>query len=557
MENVEGVRGSPGASMDKPICSGGGETTRVTFLVEHGALPALEPVAVDASLDLQVAAGGNASYFFPWVRSAPGEKEEARCSGRGACDRRGSLLDGPGTCACFEAFGASDRRAGAGSTPDCGHFDRGTPASPVTAAAVNNSDFGCPVTRALHREQRLLCSGVGRNCSAASDYKCNCTAGYSGPGCEYRDCAASRAWWQEPSPATGRAHGRGFKCSNGGTCDEATGLCGCHAAFDGAACHTMACPYNKSLECGGLGKCWTLNKLARYSQSPLGERMNISYQLPWDAFKARVCNCGRPMAVDSQDMTYRDADRPQFLATVTERVYRGPYAYQSTPGAGYDCAKMRCPTGDDVYTPGVNEIQEVRCQATGGAFKVLWRESISPDIYHDADRLTIRTAFEEMLSVGKVDVWFGKNNFNQSACGKGNHSFFVEFKSEFGELPLLQTIVQNGDNSYRLYQDDLCRSGSRTGVCSSRGIIQISRYQKCTKENLECGRQGVCNEDTGFCHCLAGLTSGGGTNKAGHDSFGTNAYGHRGDCGFRHADTRMFSEFRYPGVDPGGRFGAA
>ena len=56
--------------------------------------------------------------------------------------------------------------------------------SEVTALGANNTNFGCPVTLAVHKTERLLCSGVGKNCSAATDYKCNCTAGFTGPGCE-------------------------------------------------------------------------------------------------------------------------------------------------------------------------------------------------------------------------------------------------------------------------------------------------------------------------------------------------------------------------------------
>lgn len=58
--------------------------------------------------------------------------------------------------------------------------------SPVySLGATNVSNSGCPVALALHKTERLLCSGVGKNCSAATDYKCNCTAGFTGPGCEY------------------------------------------------------------------------------------------------------------------------------------------------------------------------------------------------------------------------------------------------------------------------------------------------------------------------------------------------------------------------------------
>ncbi len=59
----------------------------------------------------------------------------------------------------------------------------------------------------------------------------------------------------------------------------------------------MVCPGgNGTSECNGFGLCWTLNKLARYALSPLREKLNITYSRPWDAFKIRICNCGRSVA---------------------------------------------------------------------------------------------------------------------------------------------------------------------------------------------------------------------------------------------------------------------
>jgi hypothetical protein len=85
-------------------------------------------------------------------------------------------------------------------------------------------------------------------------------------------------------------------------------------------------------------------------------------------------------------------------------------------------------------------VQEVRCNADGGAFKMFWRGDISPDITWDMKIEGIREVFESMLSVGKVDIKFGKNNNNTKACGQANHSFFVEFQTEFGELPLIKVV---------------------------------------------------------------------------------------------------------------------
>ena len=66
------------------------------------------------------------------------------------------------------------------------HFEAKSGRSSFYSINANNvSNFGCPVTQALHKDERLLCSGVGKNCSAATDFKCNCTAGFTGPGCEY------------------------------------------------------------------------------------------------------------------------------------------------------------------------------------------------------------------------------------------------------------------------------------------------------------------------------------------------------------------------------------
>ena len=213
------------AGFDRPLCSSSGETHRITFLTEHGTLPAIEPLLMDASLDVQIVSGGNKSYYYPWVPpSVAGTKEEARCSGRGTCDRRGIFdggVSGPGTCHCYGLFGPSDKHGGEGPIYDCGHnlaenlnvsFGgrfvnlSSVPNATAPAKGTRMTGFGhCPFTKSLHGSEassnsRTLCSGRGYNCSAATDWKCNCTAPYTGPGCEYVDCPASRSWWQEPTP---------------------------------------------------------------------------------------------------------------------------------------------------------------------------------------------------------------------------------------------------------------------------------------------------------------------------------------------------------------------
>ena len=175
----------------------------------------------------KVVSGGNKSYYYPWVTpSISGSKEEARCSGRGTCDRRGTFktgVHGAGTCHCYDQIGPSDKHGGSGLFYDCGHnlaqnvnesfggrfVNMSLPNATALEKGTRMSGVGhCPYAKAVHsssadldnQEGRTLCSGRGYNCSAATDWKCNCTAPYTGPGCEYMDCPASRSWWQEPTP---------------------------------------------------------------------------------------------------------------------------------------------------------------------------------------------------------------------------------------------------------------------------------------------------------------------------------------------------------------------
>ena len=54
--------------------------------------------------------------------------------------------------------------------------------------------------------------------------------------------------------------------------------------------------------------------------------------------------------------------------------YRGPFANAFTAWTGYQCSHAFCPTGDNPYTWGVNEVQALNCSlATDGAFNVTFR----------------------------------------------------------------------------------------------------------------------------------------------------------------------------------------
>jgi hypothetical protein len=89
---------------------------------------------------------------------------------------------------------------------------------------------------------------------------------------------------------------------------------------------------------------------------------------------------------------------------------------------------------------------------------------------------------------------------------------YIEFTSEFGDLPLLIPDT----SLLSMIRED-------TWYSQANYYMNITEYQKGTKEDVECSRKGICNYDTGRCGCMEGFQSSNGT-----------AYevGERGDCTF-------------------------
>lgn len=107
-------------------CKGGGSANTITieFLTEHGDVPPIE-VIHDATTFTAT------ELVLPphAVETRKGNTDNLVCSGRGRCDTR------TGQCACFPGFGASDRKGGAGTVPDCGHRLPYAAAAPVSVSA--------------------------------------------------------------------------------------------------------------------------------------------------------------------------------------------------------------------------------------------------------------------------------------------------------------------------------------------------------------------------------------------------------------------------------------
>jgi hypothetical protein len=95
----------------------------------------------------------------------------------------------------------------------------------------------------------------------------------------------------------------------------------------------------------------------------------------------------------------------------------------------------------------------------------------------------------------------------------GRIDAFIEFLSEYGDLPLLELGVNTLSDGY---------------------VFTIRKEVTGTKEDLECSQNGICVAETGRCSCVEGYVSSA-DSEVGADS--ALAGGDRGDCGF---ELRLF-----------------
>lgn len=463
------------------LCNG--TTSLVTFVRDHGDLPDLNFTGGDVFTD------GVSSALRPSVASVSGTKEWVECSNHGTCD--------DGSCDCFTGFTASDGRGNIGNVGDCG------------VLASNYSDFvvvqffqpnvsKAPCPRAKPRwnknnPERAICSGVGE---CMPDRTCNCSLGYAGEACEFKECPVGQAWFfteeVRPQEAT---------CSHKGKCDATTGECSCAASngqqlFEGPACEVMACPINSTTDeiCGGdHGECVTMAQLSR--------RRGFNYSESWDANVIRGCVCDKSEGV--------------FDYNTSSSSYRGPFAYAYTDWTGYTCDHSFCPAGDNPFTWGQNEVQMLNCTSSGrsGTFNLTFRDAVeSVEIPWWADPQKVERELERLSTIRDVKVEFVHRNEsrNETVCSEGQLAM-IEFRSERGDLPL---IVVADDSNFR------------------GGSIEITEFLKGSKENVECSAAGICNREIGQCTCLDGFYSGSDVGER------LGAVGQRGDCSFRHTSTR-------------------
>uniref|UniRef100_A0A7S3JTR5 EGF-like domain-containing protein n=1 Tax=Aureoumbra lagunensis TaxID=44058 RepID=A0A7S3JTR5_9STRA len=500
-----------GGERDFSLCDEFGTTALITFLTEHGDVPSLNytlyPGKAGINPQISIFTDGTASALRPALESVMGTKEEAECSNHGTCDTA------TGQCLCYRGFTSSNGlgRNEAGVLGDCGAIEQNSTiyiSFDLVEYPNATQDIPCPavVPRWSASSGIAICSGVG-NC--LPDRTCNCTDGYEGNACEFKTCPTGEAWWDEAEFNGDRAHRSDSVCSARGLCNRNDGTCTCDAEwslFDGNNCNQFACYVNITDECSGNGRCATMAEFAQEALmigSESGARIPVNYSDAWDANRVRSCLCDKSPGVWDYN--------------TSSNAYRGPFAYAYTDWTGYSCSHAFCPTGDNPFTWGENEVQAINCSATDGSFNVSFRGADPPvRIPWNSHVDKVELELESLPTIRNVLVTFadptGANTttINQTVCKQGGQYVIIEFISERGDLPLL-------------YIDD----------SELTGETNITEVIKGTREDVECSAAGVCNREIGICNCLDGHYSG--ADVVPFRELG--AVGQRGDCGFRHTST--------------------
>ena len=410
---------------------------------------------------------------------------------------------------------------------------------------------------------------------------CSCDIGYYGQACEFKSCPVGINLYGDVGVGYPRGKTSNFSmsaCSGVGYCNTTTGSCDCWGLFEGSACEKMKCAYDEKYndECGLSGYCVSLREAAQLRSNEDGSFSPTVYS-EWDADWVRGCFC-TPYDKYQAPQFEKSPDDPEYLkisnasfnfkgtqtnfGSIVKKIYypeyyRGPYAFTHTTFKGYACTRATCPTGDyPFYRGGVNEVQMLKCKAQNGTFTLKFRNSVSEPISYLVSATRLKAILEKMLSITKVQVTVGESSLNMPGpvqypfppypnerpnvgtgglpiCdAKGDYPVFIEFLSELGDVPMLEPDVSNllcfhgdcidpyghydwrpGENFVSEFLDYVNPSFIST--------VTITEYQKGTKGNYECSRNGICMEDTGKCRCAPGFKS----------SNGSVLYpGERGDC---------------------------
>lgn len=454
--------------------------------------------------------------------SVKGTKENAPCSNRGLCERSS------GVCECFDTnndyYKSSDGYGHAGSRGDCGW----------ASGSIANTVGTCP--------GEIACSGHGNCDSTSGEFKCTCFDGWQGGDCSEMSCPVGFAWFQYPS-AKNTAHDEYIECSDMGFCDYSTGKCKCRAGFYGEACEYMACDpsiqsdvLGTSVSCSGHGRCMSMAELG-YHANKNGDATDYVYGSDvnnfantWDARRIHGCLC---------DEGY----------------------------SGYDCSLKNCPIGDD---PGTyddhQEVQLLQCVANSGNFTLSFRQEVTRLLPHTASAQQIEDALVELKTILNVNVYMATDvpppngtlnkikpyydlddyrryksqyrngtwivdikptypnaTVNASFCqSDGQQTLIVSFDYTPGDVP---KIIPNNE-----YLGDYDNFDGRPGTgkinvfADGESVNSITSIKGTTETDV-CNNRGLCDYQTGRCHCFPDWFSSDGSRQG--------PVGLVGDCGFR------------------------
>lgn len=90
-------------------------------------------------------------------------------------------------------------------------------------------------------------------------------------------------------------------------------------------------------------------------------------------------------------MTYTDWDKDMIRGCYCDASgWHGPYNGDYHNFTGYKCSLRTCPVGDDPMVLGkVDEVQQFTCTATGGRFRIAFREASTRRLDHNASRIDL------------------------------------------------------------------------------------------------------------------------------------------------------------------------
>lgn len=509
------------------LCSSGGSVLRVEFREPRGDVETMK-IRSDGTLvstKLRVVSSGRFSTVDVNQNASDGTNAFTECSSRGDCNYA------TGTCACYPGFRSSNGAGLSGSRGDCSFqisVNQTYEFRPHTAPYVNNFSYPnywqgivpktaystCPFTTSGG-----VCNGKGK--CVASTSTCLCNAGWEGPRCDRISCGLAPAWFGD----VGSAHSHYATCAGVGDCDYTSGLCvncgGSWAVFGGSKCQYLTCPANATTGavCNGVGQCLSMRKLPQFAYNDTKETLPFTYSSSsdWDKDSIFGCSCPRSPTVDNffsdwyQSGTLTSADdSPSTL------FYRGPYANAVSDFSGYMCESARCPRGDNPATRNdQNDVQSIVCTATNGTFTLTFRANTTASLPSNISAESLEYELQLLYTIRRVSVALVVDPATTSAlpdrvCDPyGRITALVEFQSEFGDLPLLKA------NTQRLL---------RNSTTAAPGSIVISKYQRGTKEDIECSGQGVCDDTVGVCKCFPPYSSSNGS---------VWSPGGTGDCSFR------------------------